>query len=375
MKRILLVGAGHAHVNVVREFGRSQFGEAELTLLSSDELTPYSGMLPGHIAGHYSADDIHIDAAALARRSGALFRRGTACGIDLARGLVRCEDGGTLAFDVLSLDIGSSPNTRDVPGADDHAVPVKPISRFLPAFAALRSRALSEAKPVSIAVVGSGPGGIELLLAVEHRLRHDLAEAGRDASHLSFVLIASSKTILSGMPAKVQERFAAILAARGIRVRTSSKVRRVEGDRLHLLGGDSVKADVALWVTEAAAAPWLAETGLHLDPRGFVRVDACLRAVGHANVFAAGDVASFDPHPIPRSGVYAVRAGERLADNLRLVASGREPKPFTPQGEALYLITTGGKHAVGTRNGITFAGRWVWHWKDFIDRRFMARYR
>jgi len=152
------------------------------------------------------------------------------------------------------------------------------------------------------------------------------------------------------------------------------RVAEVRPGSLRLEGGESVAADEILWTTEAAAAPWLAETGLALDERGFVRIDARLRALGREDVFAAGDVSSFDPQPHRKAGVYAVRAGKVLSTNIRRTLTGRPLKDFRPQRDSLYIVSTGERHAIGTRNGLTVKGDWVWRWKDQIDRRFMARF-
>ena len=120
--------------------------------------------------------------------------------------------------------------------------------------------------------------------------------------------------------------------------------------------------------------PWLAQTGLSLDSQGFIRIAPTLLAKGRDDVFAAGDVISFAARELPKSGVYAVRAGPILADNIRRSLTGRALRPFRPQRKAMYLVSTGDAYAVGTRNGLVFKGAWVWRWKDWIDRRFMRRF-
>lgn len=340
-------------------------------MITRQRHTPYSGMLPGLVAGHYGFDDIHIDCPALARVAGAALRLDEAIGLDTAGKRVLCRDGGPVPYDLVSIDVGSTPNTRAVDGAFEHAVPVKPIDQFLPRFEALRARASERGGRRRIAVVGAGPAGVELILAARHRLRRDM---GDGAGGLSFVLVSGSPEILPQFPDGARSRAVALLHQRGIGVAAGAPVDRVEPGRLCLGGGGSVDADEVLWTVHAAPAPWLAETGLALDGDGFLRVDATLRATGRHDVFAAGDVIAFDPRPIPKSGVYSVRAGRVLAENLRRAVAGQEPALFRPQRDALYLLTTGGRHAIGTRNGLTVAGRWVWRWKDHIDRSFMRRF-
>ncbi len=374
VKDVVLVGAGHAHVAVLRAFGMRPVPGVRLTLITREVDTPYSGMLPGHVAGLYDEDDILIDTGPLARVAGARRYQDEAVGLDLAARLVVCRDRPPVPYDILSLDIGSRPNTGGVPGAAEHALPVKPIDGFLPRFAALRSRVL-EGRARHVLQVGAGAGGVELLLAAERRLRQDLAAAGGDPAALRFTLLAAGEDVLAGFPARFRARFRAVLAARGIAVETGARVAAVEAGGVTLADGRRIAADEVLWTTQAAPAAWLAGTGLALDERGFLRVDAALRATGREEVFAAGDTVAFDPRPIPRSGVYAVRAGPVLAANIRATLTGERLRPYRPQRDALYLVSTGGRHAIGTRNGLVVEGDWVWRWKDRIDRRFMRHFR
>jgi selenide,water dikinase len=374
LKDVVLVGAGHSHVTVLRMFGMKPIPGVRLTLISREVHTPYSGMLPGLIAGHYGFDDAHIDTGPLARFAGARLYQDEVIDLDLAGRRVICRARPPVPYDLVSLNIGSTPNTANVPGASEHAIPVKPIDGFLRRFEALQARILAREGRTSVALVGAGAGGVELLLAVEHRLRQAVTGAGFDAGGLSFVLVSGDAEILPTFPAAFRSRFHAILAERGIAVITGAPVTAVEAGRLVLDGRAPVAADEILWTTQAAPARWLAMAGLPLDARGFLRVDQTLRVAGHDDVFAAGDTIAFSGRELPKSGVYAVRAGPALADNIRRTLTGRSLRPFRPQRDALYLVSTGARHAVGTRNGLVVEGAWVWRWKDWIDRRFMRKF-
>jgi selenide,water dikinase len=377
IKDVVLVGAGHAHVSVLRMFGMRPLPGVRFTLITREVHTPYSGMLPGLIAGHYQFDEAHIDCGPLARFAGARLYQDEVVGLDLGARRVLCAGRPAVPYDLVSLDIGSTPNTSEVPGAAAHAIPVKPIDGFQRRFAALSARVLGRARPrrgrTRIALVGAGAGGVELMLSVEHRLRSEVAAAGGDPGCLDFVLVCAGE-ILPAFPAAFRARFAAILAARGVAIEAGSAVTAVERGCLHRAGRAPIAADEILWTTQAQPAAWLRDTGLALDDHGFIAVDASLRAQGHEDVFAAGDTIAFPGRDLPKSGVYAVRAGPVLAANLRRALTGRRLKRFRPQREAMYLVSTGEPYAVGTRNGFTFAGEWVWRWKDRIDRRFMQRF-
>ena len=374
LKDVVLLGAGHAHVTVLRMFGMKPLPGARFTLITREVHTPYSGMLPGLIAGTYGFDDSHIDTGPLARFAGARLYQDEAIGLDLDNRRVLCRKRPPVAYDLLSIDIGSTPTVGDVPGAARHAIPVKPIDGFLSRFEALRARVLAAKGDVSIGVVGAGAGGVELLLSVERRLKRDVAAAGHDPAGLSFTLVGASDQLLPSFPPAMGRRFGEICENRGVRVFTGARVEKVEAGALHLETGERIAIDEILWTTQAASAPWLGDSGLALDERGFVRVTPALRSVSHPEVFAAGDIASVDGYQLPKSGVYAVREGPPLAKNIRRVLSGAEPVAYRPQRQALYLVTTGEKAAIGSRNGLTFGGHWVWRLKDWIDRRFMRKF-
>jgi pyridine nucleotide-disulfide oxidoreductase family protein len=369
---LVLLGGGHSHVAVLKSFGMDALPGVCVTLISRGVETPYSGMLPGLIAGHYSYDEAHIDLQPLARfaRARAIFDE--AVGLDLANRQVLFDKRPPISYDVLSIDIGSTPHL-DVAGAAAHAVPVKPISRFLDRWSLLSER-LRKGERQRVAVVGGGAGGVELLLAVQFRMRTLLEGEGKGHARLEYHLFTDSDQVLPTHNKSVRRRFERVLAERGVAVHTGSKVVEVEGSRLRTADGRSHDADEVLWTTEAAATPWLAKSGLAVDEAGFVRVSSTLQSISHPEVFASGDIAAMVDHPRPKSGVFAVRQGPPLARNLRHTVLGGPLETYRPQRRFLSLITTGDKYAVASRGIWAFEGAWVWRWKDRIDRRFMRLY-
>jgi len=373
--RVVLVGAGHAHVEVLRSFARSSMPTVRLILVTRSRYSPYSGMLPGLVAGLYRRDETHIDTVPLAQAVGAEIILSEAIGLDLATQTLRCQGHDPLPYDVISFDIGSSPNTSETPGASEYTIAVKPIDRFLDRFDALRRKAEWQGSPVQIAVVGGGAGGVELILSVAARLRTEAIEGRQPVENLRFVLVSGSPEILPTFPRSFGGKFRRVLAKNTIHVLTDARVRSVAPGKLLFEKHPALAADEILWVTEAAPPAWLRSTDLPLDSNGFIEVDATLRARGLANIFAAGDVASFLPRSLPKSGVYAVREGPVLSKNIRNLLVGRPLDAYRPQCHALYLVSTGRRHAIGTRNGVSFEGDWVWHFKDWLDRRWINRYR
>lgn len=367
-RRLLLVGGGHSHVEVIRRWGLAPEPGVTATLVSPDRYAPYSGMLPGFVAGHYRFGDCHIDLEALCRRSGVVRVENALSAIDLTRRVVRCKDGAEHAYDVVSLDTGSTPVLAPIPGATKFGMPVKPVARFLAHWATLRAAAGAATADMDVAVVGAGAAGVEMALAMQYRIH---ADGGR--AH--FTLVGDGPTILTSHPAGVQRRFAAILRARGITVRLHAPVRRAEEDGLLLAGGERLRADHVIWITGAAAPAWARDCGLQTDAAGFIAVDAHLQSLSHPGVFAAGDVATMTCTPHPKSGVYAVRQGPPLAENLRRALRGAPLLRYHPQRMALALISTGDRYAVASYGPLSVQGNWVWRWKDRIDTAFMRRYR
>lgn len=374
LRDIVLIGGGHSHVGVLKRFGMKPIPGVRLTLVCRDTHTPYSGMLPGYIAGHYSYDEVHIDLSRLAEFAGARFFRDEAVGIDRDGKRVLCRSRPPVPYDQLSINIGSTPQTKMVPGAAEHAVPVKPIHQFNDRWLALLQRVREHGRAMRIVTVGGGAGGVELTLAMQHRLRNELSAMGRDPDELQFHLFTADAELLPTHPARVRQAFERKLAGRGVVVHRGCPVERVEAGQVQTADSNSLDADEIVWVTQAGGAPWLADTGLELDQGGFIKVRDTLQTLTDPAIYAAGDIATMVNHPREKAGVFAVRQGPPLARNLRRSVQGKSPKPFRPQKKWLALISTGDRYAVASRGAIGFEGKWVWRWKDWIDRRFMRNF-
>ncbi|MFN0305596.1 MAG: FAD-dependent oxidoreductase [Burkholderiales bacterium] len=368
MKKLLLIGGGHSHVEVLRQFGLTPDPTIDITLVSPDRHTPYSGMLPGWIAGHYRFIDCHIDLERITRFARARFVQSRVPSIDRPRQQALVEDGSILGYDACSIDIGSTPPAGAIQGAREHAVPVKPVGRFIDTIESLASHA-RQGQRRSVAVIGAGAAGVEVLFSMQYRLLREVP-----ASNLSFSLIAASSTVLPSHPDKVRNIFLRMLSERDVAVYTDFNVRSVGSGMVRAVDGREVHADFVVLATGAAAASWPAESNIETDSSGFIMVNEHLQSVSDPCLFAAGDIASATDHSYPKSGVYAVRQGPVLASNLRNVLTNRPLARYIPQQVALALISTGTRYAVASRGRWVFEGRWVWTWKDFIDRKFMGKY-
>jgi selenide,water dikinase len=373
VKDLVLVGGGHVHVHVLKSFGMKPMPGLRITLIVRDVETPYSGMLPGFIAGHYTRQECHIDLRPLARFAGARLIHDEAIGLDLVGRRVACRTRPAIAYDLLSIDIGSTPHLSSIPGAAEHATPLKPIDGLTERWERIMERVREKEQAVRLLTVGGGAAGVEVTLAMQHRLRRLLHERGRNPDGASFTLVTREE-ILAGHNASVRRRFRTLLDVRGIGVVENSAVKKVEDGAVYCANGDRIGFDELIWVTEAGAASWLGDTGLDLDASGFIRIDATLQSLGHPNVFAVGDVASNVEHPRPKAGVFAVRQGPPLADNLRRALAGKPLVPFVPQRKFLSLISTGNRCAIASRGRFAAQGAILWHVKDWIDRRWMRQY-
>ncbi len=367
---LILLGGGHSHLFVLERLAMRPPPATRITLVTRDLHTPYSGMLPGYVAGHYAFDDAHIDLLPLARRAGARVIHAEACGLDADRRQLAIAGRPPLGYDLLSINIGSRPTFAAEVEADPRQFAVKPVDRFIEAWQRLECRLRDDAGEIRVAIVGAGAGGVELALALDHRARHLDGRRGQ----LRIVLCNDREQILASHNPRVRRIFERILRQRGIELRHRFRALEFGDAELRDESGHAIAADAVIWVTHASPAPWLRESGLELDDAGFVRVAPTLQSLSHAEVFAAGDIAAVAGYPRPKSGVFAVRQGLPLARNLRRVVEGRSPLEFRPQRQFLSLISTGDRYAVASRGRWAFAGRWWWRLKDRIDRKFVRRF-
>ena len=374
VKDLVLIGGGHSHAIVLKKFAMKPLPGVRLTVIARDVHTPYSGMLPGYLAGHYDFDEAHIDLRPLCQLAGARLYHDEAIMLDLGAKHVVCKGRPVVPYDVLSINIGSTPSFNNISGAEKFATPVKPINNFIERWQRLVERVLDSPGPHRIGIVGAGAGGMELLLAAQYRLANLLAEQGRSADGLEFHLIFRSETILPSFRSGVRRHFERHLQARGVHLYNHAEATEVAPGAITVAGGRTIKLDEVLWVTAAGAPAWLGASGLDVDAAGFIQVRDTLQSTSHSYVFAAGDIAAVINHPRPKAGVFAVRQGPALTENLRRALVGRQARPFSPQRAFLVLISSGDKNAVAAKWGLTAEGRWVWKWKDWIDRRFMSKF-
>ena len=373
LRDVVLIGGGHSHVTVLKKFGMKPVPGVRLTLICRDLQAPYSSMLPGFIAGHYSFEESHIDLGPLARFAKARFYCDEVVMIDTKKKLVFCKTRPPISFDLLSINIGSAPNTESVAGAKGNVVPVKPIDGFVQHWKMMRERVLAAKKKTRIGIVGGGAGGVEIALAIQFQLEQCLHKIDNPAHDIEFHLFTAND-LLPTHNRKVREKYRTLLNKRGIIVHTNSKVLEVQPNTLKCDDNETYKLEEILWVTMASPQKWIKDSGLAVSRKGFIEVRDTLESTSHPGIFAAGDIADVINHPRPKSGVFAVRQGPPLTRNLRRALVGKPLKPFKPQRQFLSLITTGDKYAVASRSNWVAEGRLIWRWKDWIDKRFIRKF-
>jgi selenide,water dikinase len=222
-----------------------------------------------------------------------------------------------------------------------------------------------------VAVVGGGAAGVELAF----NLRTRLATLGRPSAPVR--VVDGHDRVLRDRSAACRRAAERALAARRIELVLGSEVARVAEDRIDLENGRTIDAGLVVWATGPSAPRLFAGTGLATDAEGYLRVDERLQSVSHPEVFAAGDAASLEGHPgLAKAGVYAVREGPVLRDNLAAAMAGRPPgRRFRPQRRFLALLNTGDGRAILSWGALAATGGWAMALKDRIDRRFMDRFR
>jgi pyridine nucleotide-disulfide oxidoreductase family protein len=365
MKRLLLLGGGHAHVQVLQAMAQMPMAGAQPVLVTPFARQMYSGMVPGLVAGVYDADACAIPLAPLARAAGVELAEASVVALDAAERSVTLSDGRVAAYDVLSIDTGPVMDRDAIPGARTHGLFVRPIEAFVRLLEPLL--ALAATRAIDLVVVGGGAAGVELALGFARRLRG----IGDGASRVA--LVTGGAAPLEGYSPRVVRFGLAALRRAGVTLLQESCT-GIEATHVMLGNGARVACDAPVLAVGTSAPAWVSGSGLALDDRGFIATGPTLQSTSHPEVFAAGDVATRTDAPHPKSGVYAVRAGPPLAFNLRRYIGGGELRSHRPQARTLNLLSTGDGRAIASWGPLSAEGRWVWRWKDRIDRDFVAKY-
>jgi selenide, water dikinase len=372
---LVLIGGGHSHAIVLKLLAMHPLAGVRTVLISDVTHTPYSGMLPGHVAGFYSYDEIHIDLRRLVRLAGVEFYKTRAIGLNLANNRVICDDRPPVKFDYLSIDIGSTPEIDSVVGAAEYAIKAKPVPEFLTVWEKIVTETRKNpSQNICLAIVGGGAGGVELALNMQQRLGKNGNHGFQNLANLEIHLCHNSSRVLPDRNPWVSQQLESLLQKRGIRLHLKEKVERVVVNRLICNSGLTINYNYLFWVTGVSAPSWLKASGLTTDDRGFILVNNYLQSLSHPYIFAAGDIATMANFSRPKAGVFAVRQGKPLFNNISRLITGQSLQQYIPQKRYLALIGTGDKRAIASWGNWGCKSSLLWRWKDRIDRQFMAEF-
>ncbi|MEL7496937.1 MAG: selenide, water dikinase SelD [Planctomycetota bacterium] len=389
---IVLLGVGHTNAHVLRMWKMEPLDNAQLVCISNFPIATYSGMMPGVLAGQYDVPDMEIDLVRLCQSAGARLIVGDVTAIDAANREIHFRDRPSLAFDVLSIGVGSRPtfNGVELVTAEgviefdelDHSasqlIAIKPMQTYLDRLKQRIETLASPSRPLKISIVGGGIGSIEIAFCLDQRLKTDPAALGMPAgARYEICLVTGAAEIGAGLNDSTRNRVQQVCADRGIAVKTGSRVSRiVDGDnpRLELKDGSELSSDLTIWATSAVAPGLLDRFDFEKDDNGFLITRSTLQLTSHDRILAVGDTGSIENELLPKAGVYAVRQGPVLWDNIRRLVWNRKLTNYAPQRTFLKLINSADGKSIAEYGNRSFSGRWCWWLKDRIDRKFMKMY-
>ena len=364
-KDLVFVGGGHSHALVLRKWAMNPIPGVRITVISPQAMTPYSGMLPGLIAGHYSFEQTHIDLVKLSLWANIRFIQDSVTAINVETNSLELANRPAIEFDVVSIDIGSTPNQK-IEGSAKFSTPVKPISNFYQRWNLIQKQ-VQQNKIKSLAVVGGGAGGVEIIMAIAFKLK-------QCNPSMQYHLVTGAEEILSNYNQSVINRAKQQLNNYEIKIHTSSRVEKLSRGIIHCQKSAPIHTDEIIWCTQAAGSSWLQQSKLECDDAGFLKVRQTLQSLHYDHIFAAGDIANMIVNPRPKAGVYAVRQADILFDNLRAKLLNQTLVDYKPQDGFLSLLALGEKQATGLKSIFSFSGNWVWRWKNSIDTKFMNQF-
>lgn len=369
--RIVLLGIGHTNAHILDMWRRAPLPGARLVCVSSFAAATYSGMLPGALSGQYTPGTLEIDLRSLAQAARAELVVEPAAGVDVEAQTVLFEKHEPVPYDILSVGAGSVPNRAGIDADAGAWVPIKPMQTFLMRlYERLQELERRDRQELRILVIGGGVGGIEISFCLPSYLHRVL----EDVRH-TITIVDAGERIGGGLSPRALPRAEALLATRGVEVITGTRVTRVDPQETVCADGRRIPADLVILAAGAAPPPVLDNTTLPKDPRGFLLTRDTLQSTGSDSVFAVGDSGTMADASVPKAGVYAVRQGPVLWRNIGALVRGESLSPYQPQHDFLRLLNTGDGKALLDYKGWAAHARWCWRFKDYLDSRFIARFR
>lgn len=363
-QHLVLAGAGHAHMVTMAGIADIRSLGHQVTVVGPSDYHYYSGMGPGMLGSGYDPDDIRFAVKRTVEGQGGTFVRDSVAGVDPVNHELRLESGRVVQYDVLSFNTGSHVDVPQISGNSDQIYTVKPIERLYQARTEIE--ALSKRQAVTVAVVGGGPAGAEVAGNVAQLL-------GR-AGHPSKVFLFAGRGLLAKFPEAVQNRSRRILTGSGVVIREEGHLLSISDNDLQFDSGRTQMADFTILATGVHPSPFFREAGLRTGPDGGLLVNRYLQCPDHPEIFGGGDCIWFEDQPLDKVGVYAVRENPVLFHNLKAFLQGEALREFDPGGEYLLIFNLGNGQGVLRKKRFQISGRIAFWIKDWIDKKFMAKF-
>ncbi len=362
---IVLIGGGHSNAQLLKFYAMKPCHDLQITLISDQLYAPYSGMLPGYLGGWYSHDDIHFDLYKLSKRAGVRFIHTRVTGIDAKEKVVNLKDRPDLKYDVCSINIGSTPTLPENYTSSPSVIPLKPIPQLLQNWTTFINTITNNPKPYKIIIVGGGASGIEVCLGLAKRFKK---------LNLKLTIIDSHKKLLSTHNSRVRRSALKELQAFNVNIFTNESMKDIKGKKIILNSDKELDFDFCFLASRAKSQNWFKESGLPTDENGFLQVDKNLSVANSDGLFGAGDCIAFSNYNLPKAGIFAVRQGKPLFENINNYLLGKKLTPYKPQKRFLSLLTTGERKSIASYGPFSWSGSLVWDWKNSIDITFMDKF-
>ncbi|BAQ60691.1 NADH dehydrogenase-like protein [Geminocystis sp. NIES-3708] len=369
MLNLVFIGGGHSHVIALKLWGEQPVSGVNFTMISNVKKTPYSGMLPGYLAGYYNYDQSHIDLEILAKFAKIKLIIDSVIDIDTENKKIICDSKNIIDFDLLSVDIGSTPKNNDIEGAKLYTIPVKPVNLLIKKWEDIINKS-EKNKMLILNIIGGGAGGVELAMNIHQKLSTILTN-----ENFKINLIHKQEKLLSNYHKLASKRITNILKSKNINIYLNSIVKKVYQDHLITKSGLIIKGNYHFLVTQASAPLWLKNGTIATDKEGFILIKNTLQSINYDYIFATGDIATMINYSYPKAGVFAVKQGKPLYENICNWLNKKPLKSYHPQKYYLNIIGIGNQSAVAIWGNLVWESPLVWQWKKYLDHTFMEQFR
>lgn len=366
-KRILLLGGGHANIQVLHKLARMDQAQLKVTLISDVAYSPYSGMIPSYLAGVYDFNQLHFDLNKICHDFGFEFVEDQVTEIDALQSKVFSASGASYTYDICSVNVGIQP--RPIAGDVEeqaNVIYLKPISKLIQKWNTIHKNKPDKNASLDFTVIGGGAAAFEIAISCRRKYR-DTKNKIR--------IISGSGPLLQNQNERTRDLACQSLKRHNIELIVNNRVVKIEKDDVVLSDQQKIPRQICLVATTAQAPELFQKSNLPTSPEGFVKVNADLRIEGFENIFAAGDCCHFSPAPLAKAGVFAVRQGPVLFANIkRLIEDNSKLTNYTPQKHFLTIMVSGENTAIASYRNFAFEGFFAWKLKNLIDLRFMKRF-